>query len=86
MTEKTIPTFFCTSTDCQLQKNNYCHKCSHAIYEGEVNVPGIYSRFEFSPRFGYSFVKKNGDEMVRVPGEKHPVWDAVEVWRKNNLK
>lgn len=43
-------------------------------------VNGREWRWDFHPYLGPYFLKKNGEERVRQPGENHPVWDHFNRW------
>jgi hypothetical protein len=60
----------------------YCRECSHAGFDGAAVVNGKRWAWEFSPRFGPLYLRKDGEPMERQPSEKHPVWDAFDKWFK----
>jgi hypothetical protein len=63
----------------------YCEKCSHSHYSGEVFVNGIRWNFEFNPRFGPLFVNLDGEPKKVQPGENHKVWDEFGKWLDNKF-
>lgn len=50
--------------------------------EGSAVVNGIEYRWYFHEYCGPTFLRKDGEPLVRQPGEKHPVWDAFGEWLK----
>ena len=52
--------------------------------DGFAIVNGRMWRWEFSKRTGPLFLRADGEPRVRQPGEKHPVWAAVEKWQMEN--
>jgi hypothetical protein len=73
------------TTSCSPTKE-YCKKCSHANYFGEVIVSGRTWKFSFNPQFGPLFLRQDGEPMNRQPTEYHPVWDKWELWHTENFK
>jgi len=71
------------TTSCSPPKD-YCRKCSHANYFGEVFVDGKQWRFTFNPYFGPLFVNLDG-EPKKVQPSKQTVWDAFQIWYDKNF-
>jgi len=78
---------FCTGgMGCNPPKK-HCKGCSHAIFTGTLNVPGIFKEFEFNPQYGVFFIGKDGEEMHRQPGERNKkAWDAWGKWYDERFK
>lgn len=55
---------------------------------GECILNGKKYQWEFHNYLGPTFLKQNGDPLIRQPGENHSVWKEFEKWyklyRKNN--
>jgi len=65
---------------------DYCKKCSHSRYFGEVIVNGRRWNFEFNPWFGPLFLNSSGEPKKVQPAEKHPVWDEFQKWHDRKFK
>ncbi len=84
----------CTSYSCKSLGCDYCLKCSHAIWKGEGIAPnGKIWRWEFSPRFGPFFLRKDGELLkyqpvpVENPDKKeHPAWVLFGEWYDKLMK
>lgn len=50
--------------------------------EGEAIVNGRTWRWTFHEYCGPFFIKKDGSDLKRQPGENHPVWKFLEAWFK----
>ena len=77
----------CTiSYDCPCA-NDYCQDCSHATWFGRgKDRNGKLWLWEFSPRLGPLFLRKDGVPLVYQPiDEDHPAWEPFEKWRKKAL-
>jgi hypothetical protein len=70
--------------DLYLEINGFPVIVTVADAYGEAIVNGRMWRWEFSKRTGPLFLRADGEPRVRWPGEKHPVWAAVEKWQKEN--
>lgn len=75
----------CTSSHCPSQpgQNRYCRDCSHAVYRGEgQDDRGRTWRWYFSPQWGPTFVRKDGQPLKRSPktNPNHPAWTVFAAW------
>ena len=71
----------CTSLSCQnMLGGASCSLCSHAVFNGSGMVNGKPWQWEFSPYFGPTFLKKDGEPRKIQPGEGHPVWTVFNEW------
>jgi len=69
----------CTGS-CETKPQKHCYRCCHAFYIGKLDIPGIFTKFEFNPQFGVKF-QSNDEYMSRQPGMRNKkVWDAWEKW------
>ena len=48
--------------------------------EGETVIGGRTYRWDYHSYCGPTFLRKDGEPMVRQPGPAHPVWDAFQEW------
>jgi len=53
---------------------------------GEAVVNGRVWRWDWSNWGGPLFLNKDGSDRKRRPGDRHPVWKAVERWGKKRNK
>ncbi len=52
---------------------------------GEATVNGRKWRWDYTNWGGPIFLNKDGSDRKRPPGEKHPVWKALERWEKRRM-
>ena len=73
----------CTSLSC-VPPQDYCPECSHALFLGEgTDKNGKLWRWEFSPRFGPLFLRKDGEPLSRQPiRADHRAWVPFDSWMK----
>lgn len=79
---------YCNSVNCSdnLDKDYCTNGCSHALWMDTLIVNGKKWLFEYNPRFGPVFLRKDGEHKVHQPGEKHPVWKEFEKWENGEPK
>jgi hypothetical protein len=79
---------YCTSLNCtaKLDINSYCRECSHARWSGSATVNGREWRWVFSYHTGVLFLTAKKSERKRYPGERHPVWTAVDRWYRRKFR
>lgn len=53
---------------------------------GETKINGRVWRWDWTNWGGPIFLNKDGSDKLRQPGPKHPVWKAVERWKKRQSK
>jgi len=86
----------CTSLHCNSNPCLYCKDCSHAFFIGEgIDENKNKWRWEFSKRFGVSFIDDEGkilenqpdpysfeipDDIEEWPETDHPAWALFETW------
>ena len=65
------------------QKLNFGNSICFIDYhdgEGSANIGGKKYRWEFHEYLGPTFLRKDGEPLVRQPSEKHPVWKEFDKW------
>ena len=76
--------FACSSANCPHVpgKDPRCQRCSHASYFGEgLDGCGRTWRWEFSPLFGPTFLRKDDYPLKRQPDRPlHPAWLVFNKW------
>lgn len=73
----------CTKPICN--KPELCHNCRHALYKGHgIDEAGKLWMWEYRPRFGVDFVRKDGKHLKCQPIIGDPVWELFEEWKMSN--
>lgn len=78
----------CTSLSCDLDlKDEYCPSCSHGLYIIErKDSNGNVLKFEFSARFGVTFLDENDEQPEGQFEDDWPGWSVFQEWYDENFK
>jgi hypothetical protein len=72
---------YCTSMFCCDYGCDYCSECSHAYHIGAgSDINGKSWRWQYNPWEGPTFLRKDGNAMLRQPSIKSPAWDVFQKW------
>ena len=73
---------FCPKAYC-ITDHKDCPKCKYAFYKGEgIDSTDKLWRWEYRPRHGPNFVRKDGQLLKYQPIVGDPAWELFEKWEK----